>query len=428
MDVRHETILDAQRSTSHGPWPEDTEARVPYWVYQDEANYTRELRRVFEGATWNFVCLEADIPNQGDYRTNHVGAMPVIVVRGPDGGINCFENRCAHRGALIAFDDGGNVQNNFKCIYHAWSYDLAGNLRGIAFERGISGPDGVMRGGMPKDFRREQFSPRKLRTTTLCGLVFATLSPDTPPIEDCIGSEVLGRLKRVLNRPIRVMGRFVQVLPSNWKLYVENSKDTYHASLLHLFLTTFRINRLTQGGGVLVSPDGGCHSTYTIAIAEGANASAYRDQGIRTDDDSYKLADPSLLDSVNEFGDAIQVQILSIFPATILQQIHNCLAVRQIVPTGVDRAELHWTYFGYADDSPEMNRRRLKQQNLVGPAGFVSMEDGCATGFVQRGIASAADKVSVVEMGGRSTASQKTRATEAAVRGFWKAYRHHMGY
>jgi len=43
-------------------------------------------------------------------------------------------------------------------------------------------------------------------------------------------SEVLGRLRRVLNRPIRVMGRFVQTLPSNWKLYVENSKDTYHAS------------------------------------------------------------------------------------------------------------------------------------------------------------------------------------------------------
>ena len=429
MDVRHdETIHDTQRHPPGGPWPEGSEARVPYWVYQDEANYRREMARLFEGATWNFVCLEADIPGKGDYRTNHVGILPVIVVRGANGEINCFENRCSHRGSLIAFDDGGNVQNNFKCIYHAWSYDLAGNLRGIAFERGINGPDGVTRGGMPKDFQREQFSPRKLRTTTLGGLVFATLSPDTPPIEECLGADVLGRLKRVLNRPIRLMGRFVQVLPSNWKLYVENSKDTYHASLLHAFLTTFRINRLTQGGGVLVSPDGGSHSTYTIAIAEGANATAYRDQGIRSEDDSYRLADPSVLDAIHEFGDAIQVQILSIFPATILQQIYNCLAVRQIVPRGVDSAELHWTYFGYADDTPEMNRRRLRQQNLVGPAGFVSMEDGCATGFVQRGIAAAGDKVSVVEMGGRTTDSQNTRATEASVRGFWKAYRRHMGY
>jgi hypothetical protein len=75
-----------------------------------------------------------------------------------------------------------------------------------------------------------------------------------------------------------------------------------------------------------------------------------------------------------------------------------------------------------------MTRRRLKQQNLVGPAGFVSMEDGCVGGFVQRGIAAAGGQESVVEMGGAGAESQATRATEASVRGFWKAYRHHRGY
>src|SRR5882757_2478171 len=424
MDIRHdETIHEAPPLTPPGPWPEDSLARVPYWVYQDEANYKREMERLFEAATWNFVCLEADIPNKGDYRTNQLGEMPVIVVRDADGSINCFENRCAHRGALIAFDDGGNVQNNFKCIYHAWSYDLGGNLRGIAFERGINGV-----GGMPKDFKRETFSPRKLRTTTLCGLVFATLSDETPPIEQYLGEEILGRIKRVLNRPIKVMGRFTQALPNNWKLYVENVKDTYHASLLHLFFGTFRITRLTQGGGVLVSPDGGHHASYTIDKADDRQSTAYRDQGIRTENKDYTLADPSLLDTVKEFGDDIQLQILSVFPGFILQQIHNCLAVRQVVPRGTDKMDLKWTYFGFADDPPEMTKRRLKQQNLVGPAGFVSMEDGCVGGFVQRGIASAGEQVSVIEMGGDTTESQATRATEASVRGFWKAYRERMGY
>ena len=89
--------------------------------------------------------------------------------------------------------------------------------------------------------------------------------------------------------------------------------------------------------------------------------------------------------------------------------------------------ELHWTYLGFADDTPEMRARRLKQNNLVGPAGYVSMEDGCVGGFVQRGIAAAADELSVVEMGGDGAETQETRATEASVRGFWKAYRPHMG-
>jgi anthranilate 1,2-dioxygenase large subunit len=129
---------------------------------------------------------------------------------------------------------------------------------------------------------------------------------------------------------------------------------------------------------------------------------------------------------VDEFGDGIQLQ-MTVFPGFVLQQIHNSLAVRQVVPRGPAAMDLHWTYLGFADDTPEMRRRRLRQANLVGPAGYVSMEDGCVGGFVQRGAVAAGDQLSVVNMGGEGTESQSTRATETSVRGFWKAYRHYMG-
>jgi anthranilate 1,2-dioxygenase large subunit len=69
---------------------------------------------------------------------------------------------------------------------------------------------------------------------------------------------------------------------------------------------------------------------------------------------------------------------------------------------------------------------RLKQANLIGPAGFVSMEDGCVGGFVQRGIAGAQEAASVMEMGGHDVLSSASRVTEASIRGFWKAYRREM--
>ena len=404
-------------------WPGATLARVPYWVYQDRDNYEAELRRIFEGPVWNYVCLEADLEKPGDFRTTFVGEMPVIVVRGEDGTVHAFENRCAHRGALIALDDSGSAKH-FQCIYHAWTYNLRGDLIGIAFEKGSNG-----RGGMPAGFCKEEHGPRKLRTTTLHGLVFATMSAATPPIEDYLGEQVLARVRRVLGKKsVRVLGRSVQVLPNNWKLYVENVKDTYHASLLHAFFGTFRITRLTQGGGVLVSPDGGHHTSTTIDRADDRTSTAYRDQGIRSEQEGYRLADPSLLDGIDEFGDGIKLQILTVFPGFVLQQIQNCLAVRQVLPKGPDSMELHWTYIGFADDDAAMQRRRLKQSNLVGPAGYVSMEDGCVGGFVQRGAAAAGNEVSVVNMGGEEAESQDTRATEASVRGFWKAYRRYMGH
>ena len=393
--------------------------RVPYWLYQDPAILRAEQQRIFQGPAWHYLCLEADIPNHGDYRTSFVGEMPVIAVRGEAGAIHAFENRCAHRGALIAFEDAGTVKD-FTCVYHAWRYDLRGNLCSVAFQRGVGG-----KGGMPDSFRLQDHGPRKLRTATIGGLVFATLAADAPELLDYLGAEIAARIRRVLHKPVEVIGRFIQPLPNNWKLYAENVKDTYHASLLHLFFTTFRITRFSQAGGVTLSQDGAHHASATIARLE-TQDSVYQDAALRSDSE-FRLLDPSLLDAVEEFGDNIQLQILTVFPSLVLQQVHNCLAVRQIVPRGVDAMDLHWTYIGFADDTKAMRTRRLKQANLVGPAGYVSMEDGCIGGFVQRGIAAAGEALSVVEMGGATAESQPTRATETAVRGFWQTYRAYMG-
>src|ERR1700722_7119491 len=370
--------------------------RVPYWVYQDPEVLRDEQARLFEGPAWHYLCLEIDVPEVGDYRTTMMGAMPVVVARAEDGEIVAFENRCAHRGSLICLDDGGRVKD-FHCVYHAWRYDLRGNLKSVAFRHGVNG-----KGGMPDDFRMDTIGPRKLRVTVQCGLVFGTLSEQTPAFEDYVGPEIMTRFRRVLHKKLEVIGRFTQPLPCNWKLYMENVRDTYHASLLHMFFTTFGITRVSCGGGVLVSENGNAHASTTKGPPEGEDKSY---AGLRADNQGFQLKDPSFMRSVAEFNDDINLQIL---------------------PRGLDKMDLNWIYIGFADDTPELRAMRLKQNNLAGPAGFVSMEDGAVGGFVQRGIAAAELETSVVEMGGTDAATSETRATEASVRAFWKTWRAHM--
>src|SRR4029453_14458007 len=197
-------------------------------------------------------------------------------------------------------------------------------------------------------------------------------------------------------------------------------KDTYHASLLHTFFTTFRLNRLSQKGGVVVSDCGGHHVSYSLAADTGGRE--YEQAGMRAAQEGFGVEAPELVEAVDEFGDGIGLQILSVFPTFVLQQTRNSLAVRRLVPQGLDRTELVWTCFGFEGDDAAMTERRLRQANLIGPAGYISMEDGAAPGFVQRATATADDLVSVVEMGGASTASADNRVTEAAGGGFWKAY------
>jgi len=414
-------VTRATERTGGQVWPTDGVTRVPYWIFQDRDIYAAEQKRIFQGPSWNYLCLSVEVKGTGDFITTFVGDTSVIVARDSDGELYAFENRCAHRGALIALEPRGNTKA-FTCVYHAWSYDRQGNLKEVAFKDGIRG-----KGGMSASFCMEHHNPRKLRLAEAFGVVFGSFSNDVPPLEEHLGDEIYSRIGRVLGeRTPVVLGRYTQSLPNNWKLYMENVKDSYHASILHLFFTTFELNRLSQTGGIIVDPSGGHHVSFSAVDATPADDKEYAEQNIRSDSE-FKLADPSLLQSFKEFPDNVTLQILSTFPTFVLQQIQNAIAVRQIVPRSVDRTDLHWTLLGFAEDTPEQRLTRLKQANLVGPAGYISMEDGCVGGFVQRGIAGAGGEQAVIEMGGSGTDSSESRVTEASVRGFWKAYRAQMG-
>jgi hypothetical protein len=148
---------------------------------------------------------------------------------------------------------------------------------------------------------------------------------------------------------------------------------------------------------------------------------------VRSLKEQYRLEDASMMEHKLELGDQVTNSIQTVFPTLVIQQILNALAVRQLVPRGVDRCELMWTVLGFEDDDAEMTTLRMKVNNLVGPAGFVSMEDGCVGGFVQRAAQADPSATTIMPMGGRTIeSSQGSRVTEAAVRGFWKGWRECM--
>ena len=364
------------------PWPSNGLTEIPFRVYTDPEQYGLEQERIFKGPTWSYLCLAAEIPNAGDYVATTVGETAVIVARDGEGQINAFVNRCAHRGNLLCLE---------------------------------------RQGGMPPEFRKDEHNLQRLRVAEFAGLVFGSFRDDAPDFESYLGPRIAGGIRRVLNRPARILGRSIQVLPNNWKLYAENTKDTYHASILHLFLTTFRINRLSQEGGIVMDDSGAHHISYSKLDYASEDAD-YKQAGLRSDS-SFRLKDSSVIESVDEYGDGISVQILTVFPSMVLQQIRNTIAVRVIRPRGIEKTELEWIHLGFEDDDEAMTERRLRQGNLVGAAGYISMEDGCIGGFVQRALHYNDKDSGVVMMGGYDAQPQPFRASEAAIRGFWKEYR-----
>lgn len=396
-------------------FPSERLTEIPYDLYTDEALYRQELERIYRGPVWNYLCLACELPEPGDHLTTYVGETPMIVTRDRHGVIHAMENRCAHRGALVCLKRRGNAKV-LSCVYHSWSYNLDGKLRGVAFENGVAGE-----GGLPEGFDKAAHGLRRIRVTEFCGLIFGSYSEETPEFEAYIGPEISAHIRNVLGKPLKLLGRNVQVLPNNWKIYNENLRDSYHASLLHSFFNTFKLNRLSQDGGIVIGAGGGSHISYGKSKT-GYDHTSYKDEGIHSLRD-IQLADPTLLDAVDESGEGMTTRIMSVFPTFGLQCHYNSIAVRQVLPKGVGETELIWNHVGYVDDTPEMDARRLKQSNLVGPAGYISMEDGCIGGFVQKAIQGISGEVGVVPMGGDTVESTSGRATEVSIRGFWKAYR-----
>jgi salicylate 5-hydroxylase large subunit len=400
------------------PWPDGGTSRVPYWVYTDPDVYRREQERIFQGPTWNYVALAAEVPEPGDFTRTTVGEVPVVVTRDRRGELNVVVNRCAHRGLQFCVAPSGHT-TTFTCPYHQWSYDLTGRLLGVPFKKGVNG-----HGGMPADFRNADHGLTRLQVTDRHGAVFASFDPDPPPFEEYLGATNLGWFDRVFaGRALRVLGYQRQRVPANWKLMFENIKDPYHASLLHVFLVTFGLFRADTPSATQMDPTGQ-HSVLVASRGEQkANAATAEMASFRAD---LRLAGPELLDVVREFPGAATVVMQTIWPNLIVQQQSNTLATRQLVTAGPGAFELHWTFFGYADDDDAMVERRLRQANLMGPAGLVSIDDSEVMRLAQRGFAATDDASAVVEMGGRDTDDADHMVTEAAIRAFYTHYRRVM--
>ena len=407
--------------TTQIKWPDDGVSRIPYQIYTDPKNYEREQESIFRGRIWSFVGMGQEIENPGDYQTTYIGDTPVIVLRDLDGEVQVIVNRCAHRGNLVCISKEGTTEE-LTCVYHNWRYDLQGNLKSVAFGKGVG-----KTGGMPDDFDQSKHGLQRLRTETYAGLIFATFSDTVAPLGDWLSEEMRDNIDRVVGRGMVLLGTYSQYMPNNWKLYMENVRDSYHASILHMFQATFRINRLSMKGGIKLSDNGWHHISYSIAETD-REEDQYDSKKLRAVKDGYSLADPTLVKGWREFDCGTTLAIQSVYPNFVVQQITNSLALRLCLPKGPEECELLWWVFGTPEDTDEQRDIRIKQSNMIGPGGVISMEDGVVGGWIQRGTRRDQDKTTIVEMGGRDVASStEGRATEVSIRGFWRGYRDCMG-
>ena len=198
-------------------------------VYVSPEVFELEMEHLWRN-TWIFVGHDSQVPQKGDFYTTTVARRPVVMVRGADGEVRVFFNRCAHKGAQVVSAVNGNVGPAIRCPYHGWTYRLDGTLRTVPLKAGYEGT------GLA-----ECASSRGLSAVSALrnyrGFVFVCLAENGPSFEDYFGDSLTSIDNLVDRAPegrLEVAGGVLRYLhDSNWKMFIENLNDAMHPMVAH---------------------------------------------------------------------------------------------------------------------------------------------------------------------------------------------------
>ncbi|MEL6767622.1 MAG: aromatic ring-hydroxylating dioxygenase subunit alpha [Pseudomonadota bacterium] len=218
--------------------------------YTDPGVYERE-RQGLMGRTWQYGCHASQVPNPGDYVTFEIAGESLFCIRGRDGVLRTFYNVCQHRAHQLV--SGTGTTRVVVCPYHAWTYELTGELRAAPNTKVVPG------------FDRSSICLTEVRTEDLHGFVFVNLDPDAAPMEDWFPGVRDELAEMVPNIDELAPLEWLEIPEQcNWKVSVENYSECYHCTLNHPTFASGVIDPTSYD----IQPSGHClrHRTVCTGI------------------------------------------------------------------------------------------------------------------------------------------------------------------
>jgi 2-chlorobenzoate 1,2-dioxygenase len=352
-------------------------------VYRDPDLFAVERRRLF-GAAWLYAAHGSQFKRAGDYVATEIAGEPVILLRGADGAIRGFFNRCPHRGALLTRAACGHA-SPLQCSYHGWTFDTQGGLDAIPMESGYAGT------GVARD--RASFGLRPVpRIGEYRGFWFVSLAENGPALRDFLGpttDSLDNMIERAPDGELEISGVVLRMTQrSNWKIYLENIHDGAHAMPTH----QSSIDPARRLAAEATSAWARTQAEIVMANSQSPRAMAalsvqcYRHghslmRGFRKTrpDTAEQKEYEALLQA--RLGPERAEQVLTtdlhnvlIYPGLSLQPNH--MQLRVIVPLAVDRTRIDVSIFRLKGAPDAVNRRFVTYANVIhSPASLVRADD-----------------------------------------------------
>ncbi len=194
---------------------------LPSWTYTNETFFELEKKNLFLN-NWQLICHVSNINDPGDYFTFDIFNERLIAVRNEDNKINVFHNVCSHRATKLLDDTNGNCGKRINCPYHAWSYDLSGNLKNVPHQEQF------------KNFNKADNGLRPVEMEIFQGFIFAKiLANNIPSVADQF-KPYLKEIEPYNFESLQPLGRVtMRHRDVNWKQIADNYVDAMHIPIAH---------------------------------------------------------------------------------------------------------------------------------------------------------------------------------------------------
>src|SRR5262249_52131288 len=121
---------------------------------------------------WVYVGRSSDIARPRRFMTFQLGDQRLLLVRDDAGVLQGFHNTCRHRGSVLCREDSGTLRSaHIVCPYHAWVYNLQGDLLRTSSKVHASGFDAA------------DYPLYPIRVKEWNGFVFVALTESPPAFE-----------------------------------------------------------------------------------------------------------------------------------------------------------------------------------------------------------------------------------------------------
>jgi phenylpropionate dioxygenase-like ring-hydroxylating dioxygenase large terminal subunit len=379
-------------------------------VYTDPRTFELERERLFLRC-WNFVCHASEVREPGDFLTTTVAGQPLVVVRTRSGEIKAFFNTCRHRAAQVVREPSGNAAA-FTCFYHLWTYDLDGTLTGVP-EIG-SYTTSYCPGGLDK----AETSLVRVRAETVHGLVFVCFDDAAPDLLTFLGADFAAELALPLGSPELRVGRdWAKLLRANWKMEPENSRDGYHATLLHK-----RLRGVSPPKPFRLYANG--HAIQQLGLDYASGKAAGTLDGVLAE--QPELVERFMSNPLPGLTLDDPSRIITIFPDVLIASRYSTLLIVKQIPISAEETWFETRYAYLAGDSPEQIEIRRKHWRLYwAEDGGNLPEDWEAWEAQQIGAHSIGVRYSLLARG--EVATEGMRGDDNRVRSFWAQWRAYMG-